>query len=425
MAQWRQWGGPNRDFTCEAKDLAERWPADGPRQLWKRPLGDGYSTILFEDGVLYTMYRTGDDEFTVALRARDGSTLWEHKNPSPFTKTIAEFGPGPHATPLLAEDRLYSVGSNGVLHCFDKASGNVRWKHDLIREFDGELRARGYSCSPIAYKHMLILPLGSEKGGPGALAFDQKTGGVIWRALQFRATYATPLLIRFHDEDQLVLFMASELVGVNPASGEVLWTVEHRNQVSVNASTPVWDGKDVLFCSNAYDGGARALRFTHENGKTGAEGTLVQPADEAPPRKRALHQPKHLCVERHGHGILHRTEARNRRSPLPRTRLRQGHVALRRPTTGSSRMASFIKDLWWFRGRRRKPRRSERVHKCRSPRWQHQQHRHEHRQLLSRGLIFRRRPYDDQAERVHHYVRCGSPVPGCILYHGNRIVLRH
>src|SRR5262249_32165302 len=133
--------------------------------------------------------------------------------------------------------------------------------------FDGELRARGYSCSPLAYKDMVILPVGSERNGPGAVAFEQKTGGVMWRSPTFHATYAAPLLIRFDGEDQLVLFMATELVGVNPNNGELLWTAEHRNQTSVNASTPVWDGKDILFCANAYDGGARAFRLMREGGK--------------------------------------------------------------------------------------------------------------------------------------------------------------
>ena len=194
-AKWTQWGGPNRDFTVDAHGLAEQWPDDGPKQLWKRELGDGYSTILFEDGVLYTMYRVGDDEFTVALRASDGAMVWEHKNPSPFTSTMAEYGPGPHSTPLIEKERLYSVGTNGVLHCFDKVDGKVLWKHDLIREFDGELRARGYSPSPLAYKNLLILPLGSERTGPSALAFDLTSGEVIWKSPTLRGTYAAPILV--------------------------------------------------------------------------------------------------------------------------------------------------------------------------------------------------------------------------------------
>ena len=56
-AQWPQWGGPNRDFTVETSGLADTWPEDGPARLWHRELGDGYSAIVYDDGLLYTMYR--------------------------------------------------------------------------------------------------------------------------------------------------------------------------------------------------------------------------------------------------------------------------------------------------------------------------------------------------------------------------------
>jgi len=270
-AQWTQWGGPRRDFTADAAPLAPRWPESGPATIWKRPLGDGYATILVDDGTLYTMYRAGDAEFTVALAASDGRTLWEHRNPSPFTQTMAEFGPGPHSTPLVLGERLYSVGTNGALHCFEKQSGKVLWTHDLIKEFDGELRARGYSCSPIAFEGRVILPLGSEHEGPGAVAFDAATGRVAWRVPTYHATYGSPLLIRFDGQDQLVFFMCNELIGVNPRSGKVLWSIEHKNSVGVNASTPIWNGKDTLFCANAYDGGARAVRLVSDGGGTRAE----------------------------------------------------------------------------------------------------------------------------------------------------------
>ncbi len=119
-AQWTQWGGPNRNFMTEASGLADKWPEAGPTKLWDRELGDGYSTILVDAGVLYTMYRVGEDEFTVALDAQSGKTLWEHKNASPFTNRMKQFGPGPSSTPVIAGDHLYSIGTNAVLHCFDK-----------------------------------------------------------------------------------------------------------------------------------------------------------------------------------------------------------------------------------------------------------------------------------------------------------------
>ncbi len=75
-AQWPQFGGPNRNFMCDAKGLASKWPEEGPKKLWTRELGDGYATIIADGGILFTMYRTGEDEFTVALDEKTGKTVW-------------------------------------------------------------------------------------------------------------------------------------------------------------------------------------------------------------------------------------------------------------------------------------------------------------------------------------------------------------
>ena len=64
---WLQWGGAGRNFMPEASGLASSWPANGPKRLWTRPLGEGHSAILAEGGRIYTMYRPsapGGDSFS-------------------------------------------------------------------------------------------------------------------------------------------------------------------------------------------------------------------------------------------------------------------------------------------------------------------------------------------------------------------------
>ena len=284
-AQWPQFGGPHRNFMCETKGLAAKWAEDGPKKLWTRELGDGYATIVADGGVLYTMYRTGDDEFTVALDEKTGKTVWEHKNPSPFTKLMAEFGPGPHSTPLLVGDRLYTIGTNAVLHCFDKKTGKVLWLHDLPKEFNGDIPGRGYGASPIAYKSTVILAVDRKREdeedgdkaeenkeakpveGQSLMAFDQATGDVVWKAHDYPVSYASPILIRFEGEEQLVLLMEKEIIGVNPDDGTLLWHHAMKPE-GANLATPVWIAPDMLFCSSAYDSGSRVLKLSKKDGKT-------------------------------------------------------------------------------------------------------------------------------------------------------------
>ena len=133
-AQWLQWGGPNRDFTTNTTGLAPAWPEDGPRRLWQRPLGDGYSSIVADDRRLYTMYRRGEDEIVVALSPDSGETLWAYR----YSAVIdtgdhpKRYGLGPRSTPLVVGDRLYTIGFNGKMHCLNGASGNVLWSVDLL-----------------------------------------------------------------------------------------------------------------------------------------------------------------------------------------------------------------------------------------------------------------------------------------------------
>ena len=123
---WPQWGGPNRNFKSDTTGLASSWPATGPRQLWSRELGEGYSSIVAADGTLYTMYRKGEDEIVIALDAQTGKTAWEYRYSAPFLKGMDMVnGPGPHATPLIVGDFLYTAGVTGKLLCLDRRTGKL------------------------------------------------------------------------------------------------------------------------------------------------------------------------------------------------------------------------------------------------------------------------------------------------------------
>ena len=285
-AQWPQWGGPNRNFMVEATGLADSWPDEGPPRLWQRELGEGYSAITVDDGVLYTMYGAKGAECTVALDPKTGRTLWEHKNTAPYVGT--EYGPGPHSTPLVVGDRLFTVGAMAVVHCFDKKTGKVLWSYDLPTKFAAPIPYYGYSPSPIAYQDTIILPVDRKRAGTylarsqkvpqsaadetpavqSLMAFDQATGRVVWKNQDFPVDYSSPLLINFEGEDQLVLFMRKEIIGVDPNDGALRWRIDCLPTPDENIATPVWNGKDLLFFSAAYNSGSRVIQLTKQSGKT-------------------------------------------------------------------------------------------------------------------------------------------------------------
>ena len=264
-----QFGGPNRNFVYEVEGLAASWPEAGPPQLWKRPLGDGYSGIAAaDDGRLYTMYRADDArEAVVALDAATGDPVWEHAYEAPFTKQyVLEQGPGPRATPLVVGDRVFSAGATGIFHALDRRTGKPLWSHDLIEDFGGNVRVRGFSCSPLAYKDTVIMMVGGKDAS--VVAFRQSDGTVAWKSESFRNSHASPILIEVDGQQQLVTFMFAEVVGMDPNDGTVLWSHPHTTDFGLNITLPVWGPDNVLLLSSAYGGGARALRLSQAGGKT-------------------------------------------------------------------------------------------------------------------------------------------------------------
>ncbi|MEE8169670.1 MAG: PQQ-binding-like beta-propeller repeat protein [Phycisphaerae bacterium] len=269
-AQWTQWGGPQRDFTAKDARLSSEWPESGPKRLWERDLGHGYSTILVDEGVLYTLYRDGNQDVVAAMDAASGETKWEHRyDAPPYAGLDKSFGYGARATPLIVDDRIYSVGAIGHLFCLDKKSGAVIWSHDLIGEYGGTKVRWGYSSSPIAYADTIILPVGGSRHG--IMAFDQETGKVKWSKHDFDNAYASPLIIQVEGQEHLIAFVSDQVVGLDPRNGAKHWSHKHETSYDVNAASPVWCDDNILIVSSGYDTGTRALQLSKKGRRVRAK----------------------------------------------------------------------------------------------------------------------------------------------------------
>lgn len=265
--EWPQFGGPHRNFTADVKGLPDKWPAPGPKKLWSRDLGEGYSEIAVDGPVLYTMCRRGEQETTVALATATGKTLWEHPENAAFRSGMGmENGPGPHATPLVTADHVYVIGILANLLCLDKKTGKTVWSHDLYREFNATRMDRGYSASPIAWKDTVIVKAGGA--GHALIAFNQKDGKVVWQKQDFKNSPSSPVLIRVDGQDQVVAAMSDDIVGLNPDTGDLFWKHPHSTSWGLNISTPLWTPDNTLFVTSAYNGGCVALQLHVVNGKT-------------------------------------------------------------------------------------------------------------------------------------------------------------
>ena len=267
---WPVWGGKNRDFLVNSSGLADSWPPTGPKKLWSRPLGDGYSAIAEEGGVLYTAFRRGSKDVVTALDAATGKTRWEYEYDNPFTNSYSEeVGPGPYAMPEVIGDRVVTASGTGKIHSLDKKTGRPVWSHDLYNEFHASHLQFGYSCHALPYKDTLIYLAGGD--GDGAIAFRQRDGAVVWKALQYTNSHSSPLLINVDGQPQVVAVAANTVFGFSPDNGTLYWTHEHKTPYGLAVSTPVWALGNLLFVASAYGTGARVLQLSQTGGRTGVK----------------------------------------------------------------------------------------------------------------------------------------------------------
>ena len=274
QTEWLQWGGPQGDFMTDVTGLAESWPEGGPPEIWSRPPGAGHSAILVADGRLFTMYRVSHgegggrpwspSETVIAMSADTGETLWEYT----YASMNQDFGQGagPHSTPLIVGDRLFTMGTNKELHVFDPATGKLLWSKNLVTDFGAPpLLIRSmvkprYGVNPIGYKDTIIM----QVGGPGqsVMALRQRDGEVVWKSGSFLVSHAPSGLISVDGRQHLVVFGGQAVFGMDPDTGQVLWAHAHDAGNDFNFQVPLYSDEDkILFFSSGYIGGSRAIRL--------------------------------------------------------------------------------------------------------------------------------------------------------------------
>jgi outer membrane protein assembly factor BamB len=265
---WTQWGGPHRNFKTDASGLKDIWPASGPRVLFKRALGEGYSSPAVENGVMYTLYGKPGAEVVLAANAETGATLWEQTTPMTFQSDAPEMGNGPYSTPLIVGNRLFTTGVAGRLQCLDKATGKVIWTQQLWADHRGSQMMYGYASSPIAFREMVIVPVGGR--GKALMAFQQADGKVAWSKNDFGNVYSSPILIDVQGLEQLAVLLDGAVIGVNPHNGDLQWSVPFKADYSIAVATPLWSEDRTLFVSAEYNGGAKMIELTRNGSETKA-----------------------------------------------------------------------------------------------------------------------------------------------------------
>jgi outer membrane protein assembly factor BamB len=257
-ADWPQWRGPRRDGSSTEQGLLKDWPADGPKLLWQlKGLGDGYSTPAVANGRLYILGSTGlDDEYVQALAQADGSKLWSTRLGKVGNPDQRPSYPGARSTPTVDGQVLYALGSDGDLVCLDAGTGAERWRKNLRTDFEGKPGEWAYAESPLVDGEVLVCTPGGSRGT--LVALNKNDGSVIWESAipgDEEAAYASVVAAEIAGRKQYVQFLQKGVVGVDAATGKLLWRYDRTAQGSpANIPTPlVFD--DYVYTASGRGGG--------------------------------------------------------------------------------------------------------------------------------------------------------------------------
>jgi outer membrane protein assembly factor BamB len=257
---WPQWYGPNRDGIIREKNLVREFPASGLKVLWRQPIAGGYSGPSIADGkVVVSDYEkeTGDAsndpggrrqlsgrERVLCFDAVTGKKLWEYAYECQYN---ISYPAGPRCNPTISQGSVLALGAEGDLVCLNLKDGSLIWKKSLRDAYKAETPIWGYSAHPLVVEDSVITLAGGE--GSIVVALDLKTGNEKWKALSATEIgYCPPQLVERQGTQELLIWTADELCGLDPNSGKVYWQVPLQPRYGMSIAAPQISGDKLFAC---------------------------------------------------------------------------------------------------------------------------------------------------------------------------------
>ena len=254
---WPEFRGEGRKGEWNETGILQTFPSDGLRVLWRTPVREGYSSPVVADGRIFLtdfirVQGVTGPERALALDEKTGEVLWTVEWDANFAGF--QWPNGPRATPTVDGDRVYVLGSNGILQCLDVETGASHWKKDYWNDYGIGNNGTGAASAPIVEGNLLIAIVGAEPDGL-VLAWDKFTGDEVWRSLEVNTDpgVGTPVIITEGGVRQLIIWTPDAVRSLDPATGRLLWELPFRSMAPMNIAVPVIANHKLLV-SNFYTG---------------------------------------------------------------------------------------------------------------------------------------------------------------------------
>ena len=256
-AGWPGFRGPDRDSVIPGLRIETDWSASPPVELWRRPIGPGWSSFAVRGNLLYTQEQRGADEVVACYNATTGEPVWRHRDAARFWESNG--GAGPRATPTLSDGRVYTFGATGILNVLDAGDGSVVWSSNAASDADAKVPSWGFASSPLVVGDVVIVAV------EGALvAYDLATGDPRWFGPDGGDGYSSPHLFTIDGVAQILLMSRAGATSVAPADGTLLW--EHPWPGGTRIVQPALTANGDILISRGETTGMRRIAVTHGPG---------------------------------------------------------------------------------------------------------------------------------------------------------------
>jgi outer membrane protein assembly factor BamB len=254
-SDWPGFRGPARNSTVSGTPIETDWSRSPPVELWRRPVGPGWSSFAVHGDLIYTQEQRGEDEVVTCYRATTGQPLWIHSDAVRFWES--QGGAGPRATPTVSNGRVYTLGATGILNALDAGNGAVVWSRDTAADTATEVPAWGFAGSPLVTGDVVIVATAGTLA-----AYDLASGDPRWVGPVGAVSYSSPQLLAIDGVEQILILDEAGATSVSPGDGTVLW--EHQWPGFRIVQPALTEDGEVLICSERT--GTRRLAVSRESG---------------------------------------------------------------------------------------------------------------------------------------------------------------
>ena len=257
-AAWPGFRGPRRDGIVRGVSIATEWTRTPPVEIWRRPIGPGWSSFAVSGDLVYTQEQRGDDEIVSCYRLSNGEPVWTHRDPARFWESNG--GAGPRGTPSVHNGRVYALGATGIVNALDARTGKVIWSRNAAKDTGAPLPGWGFTSSPLIVDDVVVVATSGRLAG-----YDVADGNLRWTKQTGGGGYSSPHPISAGGVPQVVLLSAAGATAVSPADGAVLW--QHKWEgagVAIVQPAPVTADDLIVTAGDAMGGfGLRRINVTH------------------------------------------------------------------------------------------------------------------------------------------------------------------